>query len=79
MNLLTDVGVREGRDKNDFKVSVWQHKDELSLTYTGFCCKVVSLLFNKLSRLVITFPSKEQCLLILRLQSPSALILEPKR
>ena len=31
MNLLTNVGVREGRDKNDFKVSVWQLEDELSL------------------------------------------------
>jgi len=37
MNLLTDMGVREGRDKNDFKVSVWQLEDELSLTYTGTC------------------------------------------
>jgi len=37
MNLLTDMGVREGRDKNDFKVSVWQLEDELSLTNMGTC------------------------------------------
>ena len=50
----------------------------IALTRQTFVGKVMSLLFNKLSRLVITFPSKEQRLLILRLQSPSALILEPK-
>ena len=38
----------------------------------------VSLLFNMLSRLVITFLPRSKCLLISRLQSPSAAILEPK-
>ena len=38
----------------------------------------MSLLFNKLSRLVITFPPRSKRLLISWLQSPSAGILEPK-
>ena len=37
-----------------------------------------SLLFNVLSRLVVTFLPRSKCLLILWLQSPSAVILEPK-
>ena len=40
--------------------------------------KVMSLLFNMLSRLVITFLPRSKCLLISWLQSPSAVILEPK-
>ena len=39
--------------------------------------KVISLLFNMLSRLVITFLPRSKCLLIAWLQSPSAVILEP--
>ena len=39
--------------------------------------KVMSLLFNMLSKLVITFLPRSKCLLISWLQSPSALILEP--
>ena len=39
--------------------------------------KVMSLLFNMLSRLVITFLPRSKCLLISWLQSPSAVILEP--
>ena len=39
----------------------------------------MSLLFNMLSRLVITFLPKSKCLLISWLQSPSAVILEPKK
>ena len=41
--------------------------------------KVMSLLFNMLSRLVITFFQRSKCLLILWLQSPSAVIFEPKK
>ena len=44
-----------------------------------FAGKVMSLLFNMLSRLVITFLPKSKCLLISWLQSPSAVILEPKK
>ena len=40
--------------------------------------RVMSLLFNMLSRLVITFLPRSQCLLTSWLQSPSAVILEPK-
>ena len=39
----------------------------------------MSLLFNMLSRLVITFLPRSKCLLISRLQSPSAVILEPRK
>ena len=41
--------------------------------------KVMSLLFNMLSRLVITFLPRSKCLLISWLQSPSAVILEPRK
>ena len=44
-----------------------------------FVGKVMSLLFNMLSRLVIAFLPKNQCLLISLLRSPSAVILEPKK
>ena len=44
-----------------------------------FIGKVMSLLFNMLSRLVITFLQKSKYLLISWLQSPSAEILEPKK
>ena len=44
-----------------------------------FVGKVMSLLFNMLSRLVIAFLPKSKCLLMSWLQSPSAVILEPKK
>ena len=44
-----------------------------------FVGKVICLLFNMLSRLVITFLPRSKCLLISWLQSPSAVILEPKK
>ena len=45
----------------------------------GFVSKVMSLLFNMLSRLVIAFLPRSKRLLISWLQSPSAVILEPKK
>ena len=39
----------------------------------------MSLVYNMLSRLVITFLPRSKCLLITWLQSPSAVILEPKK
>ena len=51
----------------------------ITLTRKTFVDKVMSLLFNMLSRLVITFLSKSKHLLISWLQSPSAVILEPKK
>ena len=44
-----------------------------------FVGKVMSLLFNMLSRLVITSLPRSKCILISRLQLPSAMILEPKK
>ena len=49
----------------------------IALTRHTFVGKVMSLLFNILSRLVITFLPRSKCLLISRLQSPCAVILEP--
>ena len=51
----------------------------VSLTRQIFVGKVMSLLFNMLSRLVIAFLPRSKHLLISWLQSPSAVILEPKK
>ena len=51
----------------------------IALTRWSFVGKVMSLLFNMLSRLVITFLPRSKRLLISWLQSPSAVILEPKK
>ena len=50
----------------------------IALTRRKFVDKVMSLLFNMLSRLVITFLPRSKRLLISWLQSPSAMILEPR-
>ena len=50
-----------------------------ALTRRIFVGKVMSLLLNMLSRLVITFLWRSKCLLISWLQSPSAVILEPQK
>ena len=50
----------------------------IALTRWTFVGKVISLLLNMLSRLVITFLPRSKRLLISWLQSPSAMILEPK-
>ena len=52
------------------KILTWSRR-----TFAG---KVMSLLFNKLCRLVRAFLPRSKCLLTLWLQSPSAVILEPK-
>ena len=44
-----------------------------------FVGKTMSLLFNMLSRLAMTFLPRSKCLLILWLQSPSAVILKPRK
>ena len=51
----------------------------VALTIWTFVSKVMFLLFNMLSRLVIAFLPRSKCLLISWLQSPSAVILEPKK
>ena len=51
----------------------------IALSRWTFVGKVMSLLFNKLSMLVIAFLMRSKCLLISWLQSPSAVILEPQK
>ena len=51
----------------------------IALTRWTFVGKVISLLFNMLSGLVIAFLPRSKCLLISWLQSPSAVILEPPK
>ena len=51
----------------------------IALTRRTFFGKVMSLLFNMLSRFVIASLPRSKCLLISWLQSPSAVILEPKK
>ena len=51
----------------------------IALTRWTFVGKVMPLLFNMLSRFVIAFLPRSKCLVISWLQSPSAVILEPKK
>ena len=51
----------------------------IALTIQTFVSKVMSLLFNMLSRLIIGFLPRSKHFLISWLQSPSAVILEPKK
>ena len=51
----------------------------ISLTRQTFVSKVISMLFNMMSKLVIVFLPRSKHLLISWLQSPSAVILEPKK
>ena len=51
----------------------------IALTIWTFVCKVMSLLFNMQSNFVIAFLPQSKHLLISWLQSPSAVILEPKK
>ena len=51
----------------------------IALTIQTFVGKVMSLIFSMLSRFVIAFLPRSKCLLLSWLQSPSAVILEPKK
>ena len=51
----------------------------IALTIWTFVIKIMSLLFNMLSRLVIVFLPRSKCLLISWVWSPSAIIMEPKK
>ena len=62
---------------NPTLTSIHDHSKTITLTRQTFVGKVMSLLFNTLSRLVITLFTRSKCLLISWLQSPSAVILEP--
>ena len=53
--------------------------ETIALTRQTFVAKVMSLPYNMLSRLVITFLSRSKCLLISWLKSPSAVILKPPK
>ena len=59
--------------------STYDHWKTIALIIQTFVGKVMSLLFNMLSRLVVAFLPRSKCLLISWLQSPSAVILEPPK
>ena len=59
--------------------SIHNYWKTIVLTIQTFVSKVISLLFNMLSRLVIAFIPRIKYLLISWLQSPSAVILEPPK
>ena len=95
LDLLAFQGTRKGLVKHhSSKASVLWHSaffivqishpymttgKTIVLTRRTFVSKVMSLLFNMLSRLDITFLPRSKCLLISWLQSPSAVILESKK
>ena len=60
-------------------IHTWLLEKTIALTRWTFVGKVTSLLFNMLSRLVIAFPPRSKRPLISWLQSPSAVISEPKK
>ena len=64
---------------SNFHIYTWLTGKAIALTRWTFVDKVMSLLFNMLSRFVITFLPRSKCLLISRLQSPSGVILEPPK
>ena len=94
LDLLTVQGTLKSLLQNhSSKASIFQHLafftvqlsypymttgKTIALTRWTFVGKVMSLLFNMLSRLVITFLPRSKCLFISWLQSPSAVTLEPK-
>ena len=58
---------------------IYDYQKTIAFTSWTYVCKVMSLLFNMLSRLAIAFLPRNKHLLISWLQSPSAVILEPKK
>ena len=68
-----------GNDSKSKSAKTREFGKTIALIRWTFVGKVVSLLFNMLSRLVIAFLPRNTCLLISWLQSPSAEILEPKK
>ena len=63
----------------DIKAAAMTTGKTIAFTRRIFVGKVMSLLLNMLSRLVIDFLSQSKCLLISWLLSPSAVILEPPK
>ena len=91
-DLLAVQGTLKSLLQHNLKASVLQHLaffmvqlsymymtigKTIAVTIQNFVCKVISLLFNMLSRFVIALFTKIKPLLISWLQSPSAVILEP--
>ena len=59
--------------------SIHDYHKKITLPRWTFVCKVMSLLCNMLPRFVIAFLPRSKCLLVLWLQSPSAVISEPEK
>ena len=59
--------------------AAYGHWKDPSFDYTAFVGRVMSLLFNTLSRFIMAFLPRSNCLLISGLQLPSTVILEPKK
>ena len=93
-DLLAVQGTLKSLQQHSSKASILQHSaffmvqllhpylttgKTRALTRWTFVGKVMSLFFNMLSRFVIAFPPRSKCLLISWLQSPFAVILEPKK
>ena len=91
-DLLADQGTLNLLQHHSSKASVLQHSvffmvqlshpymttgKTIALTTWSFVGKLMSLLYNMLSRFVIAFLPRSKCILISWLQSPSAVILEP--
>ena len=64
---------------SNYHIHTWLLEKTIALTIQTFVGKVMSLLFNMLSRFVIAFLPRSRSLLISWLQSPSTVILEPKK
>ena len=94
LDLLAVQGTLKSLIHHSSKASILQHSaffivqlshlymttgKTIALTRLTFVDKVMPLLFNMLSRLVITFLPRNKHLLISCLQSPSAVILEPQK
>ena len=81
LDLLAVQGTRTSLlQHHSSKASIlWRSAFFIALTIWTFVGKVMSLLFNMLSRLVIIYLPRSKHLLISWLQSPSAVILEPRK
>ena len=94
LNLLVQGTLKSLLQYHSSKASILQHSaffivhlshpymttgKTIALTRQTFVNKVMSLLFNMLSKLVITYLPRSKCLLISWLQSPSTVILDPRK
>ena len=77
-NDTTLMAERE-EELNSLLMKVREESEKVGLTRRTFVGKVMSLIFTMLTRLVITFLPRSKRLLISWLQSPSTVILEPKK